>query len=125
MTALLASAELGPKFALIQPEIAVFAGAVLCAVLGVSRSGAIRASVPFISVATLAVAFALLLRTWTPEAAAAAELPMPMLGKYVVALLCIVGAGHVLASAGSVDRGVERQIASGSAPFDPVRVIGG
>ena len=70
MTALLASAELGPKFALIQPEIAVFAGAVLCAVLGVSRSGAVRASVPFISVATLAVAFAL--ARWPSRVGAAA-----------------------------------------------------
>ncbi|MFM7413242.1 MAG: NADH-quinone oxidoreductase subunit N, partial [Planctomycetota bacterium] len=72
-----------------------------------------------------AATFVAMLKVWTPEAAAAADLPMPMLGKYVIALLCVVGVGHVLASAGSVDRAIERQVASGTGAFDPVRVISG
>jgi NADH-quinone oxidoreductase subunit N len=124
--AMLAStASLGPKFSLIMPEIVLFCGAIACAVMGLSRSRAVRAGVPWIAVAALAATFLTMLRVWTPEAAAAAELPMPMLGKWVIALLCIVGAGHVLASAGSVDRLVERQIAAGTGAFDPVRVIAG
>ena len=118
-------ASLGPKFGLILPEIVLFCGAVGCAVMGLSRSRTVRAAVPWLAVASLAATFAAMLKVWTPEAAAAAELPMPMLGKYVIALLCVVGAGHVLASAGSVDRAVERQIASGTGAFDPVRVITG
>ncbi|MFM1935262.1 MAG: hypothetical protein RI990_221, partial [Planctomycetota bacterium] len=125
MTVLLANADLGPKFLLITPEIVLFAGAVLCAVLGLSKSATIRATVPWVSLAALAATFVAMLRTWTPEAAAAAELPMPMLGKWVIALLCIVGAGHVLACMGSVDRDVEREVSTGRAAFDPVRVIRG
>ena len=125
-TAMLAStASLGPKFALIMPEIVVFAGAVVCAVMGLSHSRSTRAGVPWMAVATLVGAFVVMLKVWTPEAAAAAELPMPLLGKYVIALLCVVGVGHVLASAGSVDRAIERQVASGTGAFDPVRVISG
>ena len=124
--AMLASApNLGPKFALIMPEILLFAGAVLCAVMGISKARAVRAAVPWIAVAALVATFMSMLRTWTPEAATAAELPMPMLGKYIIALLCVVGVGHVLASIGSVDRAVERQIANGTGAFDPVRVIQG
>jgi NADH-quinone oxidoreductase subunit N len=122
---LASTASLGPKFSLIMPEIVLFCGAIACAVMGLSRSRAVRAGVPWIAVAALAATFLTMLRVWTPEAAAAAELPMPMLGKWVIALLCIVGAGHVLASAGSVDRLVERQIAAGTGAFDPVRVIAG
>ena len=122
---LASTANLGPKFALIQPEIVLFVGAVLCAVIGLSRSRTVRSLVPVLAVAALVATFVSMLRVWTPEAAAAAQLPMPMLGKYVIALLAIVGVGHVLASVGSVDRAVERQIASGTGLFDPVRVIQG
>ena len=125
MPILASASSLGPKFSLIMPEIVLFVGAVLCAVMGLSRSRTVRTAVPWIAVASLAATFAAMLKVWTPEAAAAAELPMPMLGKYVIALLCVVGVGHVLASAGSVDRSVERQIASGAGAFDPVRVIQG
>ena len=125
MPILASASSLGPKFSLIMPEIVLFAGAVLCAVMGLSRSRTVRTAVPWIAVASLAATFAAMLKVWTPEAAAAAELPMPMLGKYVIALLCVVGVGHVLASAGSVDRAVERQISSGAGAFDPVRVIQG
>jgi len=125
MTVLLANADLGPKFLLIVPEIVLFSGAVLCAVLGLSKSSAIRSMVPWVSLAALAATFVAMLRTWTPEAAAAADLPMPMLGKWVIALLCIVGAGHVLACMGSVDREVEREVSAGRSAFDPVRVIRG
>lgn len=124
--ALLAStASLGPKFSLIMPEIVLFVGAVLCAVLGISKSSAIRASVPWLAVLSLIATFVVMLGVWTPEAAARAELPMPMLGKYVIALLAVVGVGHVLASMGSVDRAVERSIAARGSTFDPVRVIQG
>ena len=125
-TAMLAStASLGPKFSLILPEIVLFAGAVACAVMGLSHARSTRAAVPWMAVASLAAAFVAMLKVWTPEAAAAADLSMPLLGKYVIALLCVVGVGHVLASAGSIDRTIERQVASGTGAFDPVRVISG
>ena len=125
MTPVLAAAALGPKFSLIAPEIVLFCGAVLCAIMGISRGRAVPAMVPWISAAALVATFVTMLRTWTPEAAAAADLPMPMLGKYVIALLCVVGLGHVLSTVGSIDRLAERQVASGIAAFDPVRVIQG
>ncbi|PHX78133.1 MAG: hypothetical protein CK544_04425 [Planctomycetaceae bacterium] len=122
---LAASTNLGPKFMLIAPEAVLFAGAVLCAVMGLSHARAVRAMVPWIAVVALIATFVTMLKMWTPEAATAAQLPMPMLGKYIIALLCVVGVGHVLASIGSVDRAVERQVASGTGAFDPVRVIQG
>ena len=122
---LAATTNLGPKFMLIVPEAVLFVGAVLCAVMGLSHVRAFRALVPWVAVVALIATFVTMLKVWTPEAATAAQLPMPMLGKYIIALLCVVGVGHVLASIGSVDRAVERQVASGTGAFDPVRVIQG
>lgn len=121
----LANMNLAPKFSLITPEIVLFAGAVACAIMGLSRARSVRAAVPWIALVSLAATLTATLGMWTPEAAAAAQLPMPMLGKYVIVMLCVIGAGHVLSSMGSIDRAYERQIASGGATFDPVRVIQG
>lgn len=125
MTATLASLNLAPKFSLITPEIVLFGGAVACAVMGVSKARTVRAAVPWLAVASLVATLLAALGKWTPEAAKAAQLPMPMLGKYVIVLLCITGIGHVLSSVGAVDRAYERRLASGTVGFDPVRVIQG
>ncbi|MFO0963333.1 MAG: NADH-quinone oxidoreductase subunit N [Phycisphaerales bacterium] len=122
---LLASGSLAPKFSLIAPEMVLFCGAVLAAILGLSRSRSVRVATPWLALATLGATLITTLWIWTPEAAAAAQLPMPMLGKYVIAMLCVVGAGHVMSSMGQIDRAYERQIAVGSASFDPVRIIQG
>ena len=125
MTATLATLNLAPKFSLITPEIVLFGGAVACAVVGVSKARAMRAAVPWLAVASLVATLLVTLAKWTPEAAKAAQLPMPMLGKYIIVLLCVTGIGHVLSSVGAVDRAYERQLSAGTVGFDPVRVIQG
>lgn len=117
--------SLTPKFALIMPELLLFAGSVVVAVLGLSPIRLARRSVPWVAVVSLLATLGAVLWIWTPEAALAAGLPMPMLGKYVIVMLCGCGVGHVLIANGSMDRHAEAQIAQGKASFDPVRMIQG
>ncbi|MBL9141455.1 MAG: NADH-quinone oxidoreductase subunit N, partial [Phycisphaerae bacterium] len=117
--------SLTPKFTLITPEILLFAGSVVVAVLGLSPMRMARRSVPWVAVAALLATLFTTLSIWTPEAALAAGLPMPMLGKYVIVMLCVLGIGHVLIASGSMDRHSESMIAQGRAAFDPVRMIQG
>ena len=51
---LLAAAPMGAKLTLIAPEILLFAGSVVVAVLGLSRTTAIRRAVPFVTALFLA-----------------------------------------------------------------------
>lgn len=117
--------SLTPKFALILPEIVLFIGAVVVAIMGLSPIGALRRSVPWTSAAFLVATAGLTLTMWTPEAAEAAGLPMPMLGKYVILMLCACGIGHVLTASGSMDRHVESLMSQGRLTFDPVRMVQG
>ncbi len=117
--------SLAPKFALILPEVVLFAGAVLVAVLGLSPVRALRAAVPWVAVAALLATAATTLAIWSADAAAAAGLSFPMLGRFVILMLCVCGVGHVLSAAGSMDRHAESMLARGRATFDPVRMIQG
>ncbi len=117
--------NLTPKFALVLPEILLFAGSVVVAVLGLSPVRALRQAVPWTAVVFLLGTLGVAWWVWTPEAAAAAKLPMPGLGKFVISLLCVCGVGHALTAAGSMDRTAEAQVAQGRMPFDPVRMIQG
>lgn len=117
--------NLTPKFALILPEIVLFAGSVLVAVLGLSPVRALRAAVPWTAVVALLATAGVTLAIWSHDAAVAAGLTFPMLGRFVILMLCGCGVGHVLAAAGSMDRHAEGMLAKGRATFDPVRMIQG
>jgi NADH-quinone oxidoreductase subunit N len=113
------------RLMLVAPEILMLSGAVIVSVLGLSRAAALRASVPFVSIATLIAAIVAVSIVHTPERAAEAGLPIPMLGLYGRSLIAAIGIGLVAVSIGSVDRRLESAFAKGLAPFDPIRTIGG
>lgn len=117
--------EMGQTVALLAPEIVLFAAAMVVAVLGLSRSPAVRASVPWVCVLALLAALVVLDAVWTPERVQGARLLFPMLGKFAKAIIAIVGIGLVAVSAGSIDRRYEESVARGRAGFDALRVVRG
>lgn len=108
------------------PEMILFAAAVAVSVLGLSRSRSTRDLAPLIVVVALVVAAVLTPFIYADEQrAAAAGFLMPLLGKYVKVIICIVGALLAMLSVGLVDRHLEASIASGRSRFDPIRVTRG
>lgn len=99
------------------PEIALFVGACIVMVLGLSRSLSVRRLAMPLSLAALGVA-GVLAYTTTPLADA---MPMPHMPLYVKVLTCVIGALLVLVLAGTPDRQYEQQVAWGLAVFDPIR----
>jgi hypothetical protein len=107
------------RLMLVVPEILMLSGAVLVSVMGLSRAAALRAAVPFVSIATLVAAIVAVAIVHTPERAEAAGLPIPMLGLYGRSLIAAIGIGLVAVSIGSIDvskgpsrRGSRRSIRS-------------
>ncbi|MDP7029133.1 MAG: NADH-quinone oxidoreductase subunit N [Phycisphaerales bacterium] len=110
---------------LLIPELVLLAGAVSCAILGVSRSVAIRRLLPAATVVTLLVALAASVFVYVPGAVEAATgpgaVPLPWLGRAVIPITVVVGLVLVLVQAGFVDRVYEMAVASGRTTFDPLR----
>ena len=86
------------RLMLVAPEILMLSGAVIVSVLGLSRAAALRASVPFVSIATLIAAIVAVSIVHTPERAAEAGLPIPMLGLYGRSLIAAIGIGLLAVS---------------------------
>ncbi|MSR43743.1 MAG: NADH-quinone oxidoreductase subunit N [Phycisphaerales bacterium] len=116
---------MSPRLILLVPEMILFAGAVLVAVLGLSRNHAIRSSLPFVTCAVLIASIAAVGATWSAENAQAAQLLLPMVGRFVKPLLAGIGVWLVLLSVGAVDRRLEESVARGRMAFDPQRVVQG
>lgn len=114
-----------PRLVLLAPEMVLFVGAVMVAILGLSRNHRIRESLPFVTCAALILSIVVVPLTWTTENAHAANLLLPMLGRFVKPLLAGVGVLLVLVSIGSVDRRLEESVARGRVAFDPQRVVRG
>ncbi|MFO0872592.1 MAG: NADH-quinone oxidoreductase subunit N [Phycisphaerales bacterium] len=110
------------KLALLVPEMVLLAGAVVVAILGLSRGKALRDATPFVTIGFLLVAAVVVPFVHTTERAEAAGLLMPMLGRPVRVLICGMGAMVCLLSVGLIDRRLEGAFASGRAAFDPIRV---
>jgi len=111
------------------PELILFAGVVVSAVMGLSHSKAIRDSLPLITCIFLGMAFAVTPALYSGEAAedhiANAGLLMPMLGKYVKMTVCLIGIALVMLTTGMIDRHYEEAVQSGRAKFDPIRATRG
>jgi NADH-quinone oxidoreductase subunit N len=111
------------------PELVVLAGAVSCAILGISRSVSVRRSLPIAAMITLIVAYVASGIVYTADAMEAAGgpggVPLPWLGAMVIPMVAIVGILLVLVQAGFVDRSYEGEIAAGRARFDPLRTSRG
>jgi NADH-quinone oxidoreductase subunit N len=125
MTILASSPSMSAKLALIAPEILLLAGAVLVAVLGLSRNASLRRAVPLVTGLFLLGAIVVSAVVTTPERSVQAGLMLPMLGGYAKALIASVGLLLVMVAGPSIDRRLEEAFDSGRAAFDPIRVMRG
>ena len=111
------------------PELLVLAGAVSCAILGVSRSVTVRRSLPIVAFITLVLAFIASNYVYSPASMEAAigpgAVPLPWLGRTVIPLVVIVGILLVMVQAGLIDRSYEGEIAAGDTRFNPLRTSRG
>ncbi|MCE9619090.1 MAG: NADH-quinone oxidoreductase subunit N [Planctomycetes bacterium] len=116
---------MGPKIAVLMPEIIVFGGSVVVSILGLSKSRTIRKSVPMIAAFTLLAALAALATGYSNEAAEQAGVLMPGFNKIIKVIILVVGLGLVAIAVGHVDRRMEDAVARGVTAFDPIRVVRG
>ena len=113
------------KLTLIAPEILLFIGAVVVAVLGLSRNAALRRAVPMITAVFLAGSIGVTAWVYRSDAVAQSGLMMPMIGAYAKALIAMIAILLVMVAGASIDRRLEEAFASGRAAFDPIRVMRG
>lgn len=127
MTAMLATtaADMSAKLTLIAPEILLFIGAVVVAVLGLSRNAALRRAVPMITAVFLAGSIGVTAWVYRSDAVAQSGLMMPMIGAYAKALIAMIAILLVMVAGASIDRRLEEAFDSGRAAFDPIRVMRG
>lgn len=112
------------KLQLLAPEMWLFAGAVVVAVLGLSPTRLVRDAVPLL--VCIFLAGALVLTAWVyadPGRVARADLLMSRLGQaqYVKMVICAMGIMLAMLSVGLVDRPLEAAVKSGRTAFDPIR----
>jgi NADH-quinone oxidoreductase subunit N len=118
--------ELSHKLTLIAPEIVLFAGAVIVAILGLANTTAIRRSVPMVMALFLAASVVITQIVYANDAAlAGSDLLFPKIGLYTKTLLGIAGIGLLALGSGSIDQSYETDIESGRRTFDPLRVVRG
>ena len=116
--------EMGDKLTLIIPEMVLFGGAVIVAILGLSHARTLRSAVPWATIAFLIAAVICTLVIPNDDAANKSMI-LPNLGIYVKTLVGLVGIGLVMLGIGSVDRAYEDAVKNGRTGFDPIRVIRG
>ena len=118
--------EMVEKLTLITPDILLFIGAVVVAVVGLSHSRRLRGSVPLITGLFLIGSVVLTQFVYADEEALKTSgLLFPKLGGFVKSLTGLAGLALVAIGSGTVDRAYERAVAGGSVPFDPLRVARG
>lgn len=120
-----ASMHLGPKLTLLVPEMLLLAGACVVAVLGLSPRRSSRDACAFVAAAFLAAAGIAVFLVHTPARAAEAELLLPMLGRPLRIIVCVIGVLLCLNSAGLIDRRLEAAFHAGRVKFDPLRTSRG
>ncbi len=116
---------MGPKVAVLLPEIIVFGGSVLVSIVGLNRSKTLRKSVPLLAVCTLLAALVAIALGYSNEAAEQAGVLMPHFNKIIKTIILVVGIGLVAISVGHIDRRMEDAVARGATTFDPMRVVRG
>jgi NADH-quinone oxidoreductase subunit N len=118
--------EMSSRLALITPEILLFAGAVVVAVLGLSGNRAVRAAVPWTTIGFIVAS--IVATSWVyadGDKVAAAGLLLPSIGAYIKPLVGVISIGLVLLGMGMVDRRYEAAVREGRTGFDPLRVVRG
>jgi len=116
------------KLWLLAPELLLFAGAVIVAVMGLSPRRSLRDLLPLATAGFLAAGAVTVLLTHSQEAArdSLASLVLPAgVAPYVKVVICLVGIVLVMLGAGTVDRKLEADVAAGRVAFDPLRASRG
>ena len=113
------------KLWFIIPELVLFAGAVVLSVMGLSRRKAVRDLLPAVTCLFLAAGFVITPFLYRGEHLAQAGLLMPLLGKYVKMMVCLVGIILTMVSVGLIDRRLEADVDAGRLSFDPLRTSRG
>ncbi len=117
---------MGDKLWFLIPEIWLFVGAVAVSVMGLSPSKLARDSAPYVVSFFLAVALVAIPFIYADaDRLGRAALLMPALGPYVKMVVCAIGIVLAMLSVGLIDRGLEGEMHSGRARFDPIRVSRG
>jgi len=125
MTTLASIAPMSSKLTLIAPEILLFVGAVVVAVLGLSRNPSVRRAVPVVTALFLLGSIGVTAWVYRSEAVLTSGLVLPMLGGYAKALIASIGILLVMLAGSTIDRRLEEAFESGRAAFDPIRVMRG
>ena len=111
--------EMTARLPLIAPEIVLFIGSVVVAILGLSKARAVREAVPWATIVFLVgaiVATIIVDRTDAVTATASASLLLPELGVYVKILIGLVAIGVVAPPIGIITLCRRRAAHDGSLP---------
>ena len=125
ISSLLAASNMSSKLTLIAPEILLFVGSVVVAVLGLARSTAIRRAVPTVTALFLLGSIGVTAYVYRTDAVETSNLLLPQLGGFVKALIAVIGILLVMIAGPAIDRRLEEAFDSGGAAFDPIRVMRG
>ena len=107
------------------PELILLAGAVVCAIGGLSNMAALRRRIGFVAALFLASACVVTPWIYTPEHVAQSTALFPSIGNYVKFFVPLIGILLVMTSGGLMDRSYEHAIAKGKDRFNPLRTSGG
>ncbi len=107
------------------PELTLFAGVVVLSVMGLSPRRSVRNLLPLVTCLFLGAAFIVTPFLYRPERIEAADMFMPMLGKYVKMVVCLIGVVLTMVSVGLMDRRLEADVAASRVAFDPLRASRG
>ncbi len=113
------------KLWFIIPELILFAGAVIVSVMGLSPRRAVRDLLPVVTCGALAVAMFVTPFLYAPDRVAGAALLMPLIGRYVKVVVCVVGIVLTMVTVGLIDRRLEADVEASRMSFDPIRASRG
>ncbi|MDP7005373.1 MAG: NADH-quinone oxidoreductase subunit N [Phycisphaerales bacterium] len=107
------------------PEFILLAGAIVCAISGLSKISAVRRRIGFITCAFLLAAAISIPFIYTPDIVSSSDSVMPYLGKYIKLFVALIGILLVMSAGGLIDRKYEHDIAKGKDSFNALRTSGG
>jgi NADH-quinone oxidoreductase subunit N len=115
------------KLWFILPEMWLFVGVVVVAIMGLSPSRRVRDLLPLVTCVFLGIA--LVLTPWVYDGETGRDilaknpdlLLLPKMGKYVKMVVCLMGIILTMLTVGMVDRRLEAAVETGRISFDPIR----
>ncbi|MDP7008986.1 MAG: NADH-quinone oxidoreductase subunit N [Phycisphaerales bacterium] len=116
---------MGDRLWLLVPEFILLAGAMACALGGISRFASIRRRVGFIASLFLALALIAIPYFNSQQGQTPEGTMLPNLSFYIKMVVAFVGLLFVATAGGLVDRTYEKAIGSGKDRFDPLRSSSG